>query len=54
MKKRLATFLFDTTAGDWLLRAFERLTSLAIVEIAEIEQQKWGAIALGRDSARVS
>lgn len=32
-------FLFETTLGDWLLVAFERMTGLAIVTKAGLDKQ---------------
>jgi len=46
--------LFETRLGDWLLRAFERLTGLGLVDVDEIDGERVRATAMGRSSARVS
>ena len=54
MKRWIRWALFDTAIGDLVLRALECVTGLCLVDVAEIDGNRWGATALGRDRARVS
>ena len=38
----LRRFLFETAVGDWLLRALERLTGFALVELEVLEGWEFG------------
>ena len=38
----LRKLLFDTKVGDWMLRAFERLTGFALVELEVLEDWRYG------------
>jgi hypothetical protein len=40
----LRKLLFETTVGDWMLRAFERLTGLGLVELGELESWQYGTV----------
>jgi hypothetical protein len=35
-------FLFETRLGDLMLRTFERLTGLALVDLKELESWQYG------------
>ncbi|HUT20637.1 MAG TPA: hypothetical protein VM366_15885 [Anaerolineae bacterium] len=37
----LRRFLFETTVGDWMLRAFEHLTGFGLVELEELESWQY-------------
>ena len=52
MKERIARLLFETKAGDAALRAFEKATALAVVEIGEIGDVKVAATPKGNAAAK--
>ena len=55
MGKGLREFLFGTRLGDRVLRATERATGLAVVDLAEVEGERYGVTPAGRaalDAAR--
>ena len=38
----LRRFLFETTVGDWMLRAFEHLTGFGLVDLETLEGWRYG------------
>jgi len=44
--------LFDTKVGDKALAALERRAGLSVVEVEELQEQRYGATAKGRDAVR--
>jgi len=55
MGKGLREFLFGTQLGDRVLRGVERATGLAVVDVAEIEAERYSVTPAGRaalDAAR--
>jgi len=54
MRRTIRWLLFDTRAGNLVLRALERAAGLALVDLSEIDGERVRATALGRSSARVS
>jgi len=51
MKRTIRWLLFDTRAGDLVLRALEWVTGLALVELGEIADVKVVATADGKAAA---
>lgn len=49
MSQRIRVLLFETRAGDLLLRALERWLGLALVPIEEIDRECWSLA--GRSAA---
>ena len=47
MRRALRRVLFETRIGDLLLRSLERVTGLALVDVGEIEGDRYGATAAG-------
>ena len=52
MKRTIRTFLFDTRAGDLVLRALERIAGLAVVDVGEIADPHIAVTAKGRAAAK--
>jgi len=54
VKERIARMLFETKAGDAALRAFEKATGLALVEIGEIADVRVAATPKAKAAAAKS
>lgn len=52
MKRMIRWLLFDTRAGDLVLRALECVAGLALVELSEIDGERVRATELGLSRAR--
>jgi len=47
MRNAIRRVLFETRLGDLLLRGLERVAGLALVDVGEIEGERYGATAAG-------